>query len=150
MLPHIVSFFSANLGGYFADKLIARGVNLLTVRKLCNTLAFGGLAACLCMVPQFTTTFGVMAIICLGKLFSGFGAGGYIVNHADIGPKYTGRLMGVTNTFAAIPGLVGGILTGVILDVTNSWDMVFYVTAGVTFFGGAFYFLFASAEKQFD
>ena len=150
MLPHIVSFFSANLGGYFADNLIARGVNLLTVRKLCNTLAFGGLAACLCMVPQFTTTFGVMAIICLGKLFSGFGAGGYIVNHADIGPKYTGRLMGVTNTFAAIPGLVGGILTGVILDVTNSWDMVFYVTAGVTFFGGVFYFLFASAEKQFD
>ena len=76
-----------------------------------------------------------MAIICVGKLFSGFGAGGYIVNHADIGPKHTGRLMGVTNTFAAIPGLVGGILTGVILDVTNSWDMVFYVTAGVTFFG---------------
>ena len=56
----------------------------------------------------------------------------------------------ITNTFAAIPGLVGGILTGVILDVTNSWDMVFYVTAGVTFFGGLFYLLFASTEKQFD
>ena len=48
MFPHIVSFVSANLGGYFADNLIARGVNLLTVRKLCNTLAFGGLATCLC------------------------------------------------------------------------------------------------------
>jgi cyanate permease len=58
--------------------------------------------------------------------------------------------MGITNTFAAIPGLVGGILTGIILDVTNSWDMVFYVTAGVTAFGGLFYLLFASTDKQFD
>jgi ACS family sodium-dependent inorganic phosphate cotransporter-like MFS transporter 5 len=88
--------------------------------------------------------------LCVGNVFGGFIAGGFIINHADIGPKYTGRLMGITNTFAAIPGLVGGILTGVILDVTNSWDMVFYVTAGVTFFGGLFYLLFASTEKQFD
>ena len=67
-----------------------------------------------------------------------------------IGPEHTGRLMGITNMVAALPGLVGGVLTGIILDTTNSWDMVFYVVAGVTFFGGIFYFLFASTEKQFD
>ena len=42
--------------------------------------------------------------------------------------------MGITNMVAALPGLVGGVLTGIILDTTNSWDMVFYVVAGVTFF----------------
>ena len=50
----------------------------------------------------------------------------------------------------AIPGIVGVYLTGLILNATGSWDAVFYVTAGVTFFGGLFYLLFASAEKQFD
>ncbi|MFT6434792.1 MAG: ACS family sodium-dependent inorganic phosphate cotransporter [Candidatus Azotimanducaceae bacterium] len=150
MLPHITSFIFVNVGGYFADSLIKRGVTLIRVRKLCNTIGFVGLAVCLCLIPEFNSTAAVMTVMCLGNVFSGFGAGGFIVNHADIGPKYTGRLMGITNTFAAIPGLVGGILTGIILDVTNSWDMVFYVTAGVTFFGGAFYLIFASTEKQFD
>ena len=58
--------------------------------------------------------------------------------------------MGITNSIAAMPGLIGGILTGMILDATGSWATVFYVTAGVTFFGGIFYLLFASTEKQFD
>ena len=105
---------------------------------------------CLCIVPELESVTGIIAIMCLGNVFGGFSAGGFIVNHADIGPKHTGRLMGITNMVAALPGLVGGVLTGIILDATNSWDMVFYVVAGITFFGGIFYFLFASTEKQFD
>jgi ACS family sodium-dependent inorganic phosphate cotransporter len=150
MLPHIASFLFLNVGGYFADYLTNKGVKLLTVRKLCNSIAFGGSGICLCLVPELESVAAIIAIMCLGNVFGGFGAGGFIVNHADIGPKHTGRLMGITNMIAALPGIVGGILTGVILDVTNSWDMVFYVVAGITFFGGIYYFLFASTEKQFD
>ena len=150
MLPHIASFLFLNIGGYLADYLTNKGIKLITVRKLCNSIAFGGSGICLCIVPELESVAAIIAIMCLGNMFGGFGAGGFIVNHADIGPKYTGRLMGITNMIAALPGLVGGILTGVILDVTNSWDMVFYVVAGITFFGGIFYFLFASTEKQFD
>ena len=150
MIPQLVSFAAGNFGGYFADRFAKRGMKLITIRRLFNSIGFGGLAFCLCLVPEFDSTFAVIGLLCVGNVFGGFIAGGFIINHADIGPKYTGRLMGITNTFAAIPGLVGGILTGVILDVTNSWDMVFYVTAGVTFFGGLFYLIFASTEKQFD
>ena len=150
MLPHIASFIFLNIGGYFADYLTNKGVKLITVRKLCNTIAFGGSGICLCIVPELNSVAGVIAIMCLGNVFGGFSAGGFIVNHADIGPEHTGRLMGITNMFAAIPGFIGAIITGMILDATNSWDMVFYVVAGITFFGGIFYFLFASTEKQFD
>ena len=150
MLPHIASFIFLNIGGYFADYLTNKGVKLITVRKLCNTIAFGGSGICLCIVPELNSVAGVIAIMCLGNVFGGFSAGGFIVNHADIGPRHTGRLMGITNMFAAIPGFVGAIITGMILDATNSWDMVFYVVAGITFFGGIFYLLFASTEKQFD
>jgi len=150
MLPHITSFLFINIGGYFADYLTNKGIQLITVRKLCNSIAFGGSGICLCLVPELESVAGIIAIMCLGNVFGGFSAGGFIVNHADIGPKHTGRLMGITNMVAALPGLVGGVLTGVILDATNSWDMVFYFLAGITFFGVFFYLLFASTEKQFD
>ena len=58
--------------------------------------------------------------------------------------------MGITNTFATLPGIVAGYATGYILQVTGSWDLVFIVTAGVTLFGMVFYLLFATGEKQFD
>ena len=150
MLPHIASFLFINIGGYFADYLTNRGIKLITVRKLCNSIAFGGSGICLCIVPELESVAGIIAIMCLGNIFGGFSAGGFIVNHADIGPNHTGRLMGITNMVAALPGLIGGVLTGIILDVTNSWDIVFYVVAGITFFGGIFYLIFASTDKQFD
>ena len=150
MLPHVASFLFLNIGGYFADYLTNKGIRLLTVRKLSNSIAFGGSGICLCIVPELESVAGIIAIMCLGNIFGGFSAGGFIVNHADIGPNHTGRLMGITNMIAALPGLIGGVLTGIILDVTNSWDIVFYVVAGITFFGGIFYLIFASTDKQFD
>jgi ACS family sodium-dependent inorganic phosphate cotransporter len=68
----------------------------------------------------------------------------------DIGPRHAGTLMGITNTAGTIPGIVGVSITGLILQYTGSWALVFQVTAGVTLFGMVFYLLFASGEKQFD
>ena len=68
----------------------------------------------------------------------------------DIGPKYAGTLMGITNTFATLPGIVAVYVTGYILQVTGSWDWVFLTTAGVTLFGMVFYLIFGSGERQFD
>ena len=90
MLPHIASFLFINIGGYFADYLTNKGIKLLTVRKLCNSIAFGGSGICLCIVPELESVAGIIAIMCLGNVFGGFSAGGFIVNHADIGPKHTG------------------------------------------------------------
>ena len=44
--------------------------------------------------------------------FAGMAAGGFIVNHADIGPKYTGTLMGITNMIGAIPGITWSLFSG--------------------------------------
>ena len=150
MLPHLTSFVFLNLGGLFADFLLSKGMKLLRVRRLCNTLGFGGAGICLALVPSFETVASVITVICIGNALSGFAAGGFIVNHADIGPKYTGTLMGITNMIGAIPGIVGVYLSGLILNATNSWDAVFYVVSGVMFFGMTFYFFFSSVEKQFD
>ncbi|MDB2645959.1 hypothetical protein N9Y97_03690 [Pseudomonadales bacterium] len=75
---------------------------------------------------------------------------GHSVNHMDIGLRHAGTLMGITNTAGTIPGIVGVSVTGLILQYTGSWALVFQVTAGVSLFGMVFYLLFASGGKQFD
>jgi ACS family sodium-dependent inorganic phosphate cotransporter len=150
MLPHITSFLFINLAGNVADRMIVSGMNVTLVRKICQTVAFGGLAACLLLVTTVDTVWAAIGILCLGKMFSAANMGGFNVNHMDVAPRHAGTLMGITNTAGTIPGIVGVAVTGLILEYTGSWDLVFQVTAGVTLFGMIFYLLFASGEKEFD
>ena len=150
MLPHITSFLCLNIAGNIADRLIISGMDVTHVRKLMQTVAFGGLAICLFAIGHVDSAWAAIGILCLGKLFGAAGTGGFAVNHMDIGPRHAGTLMGITNTAGTIPGIVGVYVSGLILELTGSWALVFEVTAGVTIFGLIFYLLFASGEKQFD
>ena len=58
--------------------------------------------------------------------------------------------MGITNTFATIPVIIGDYAAGAILEATGSWLLVFQIAAGVTFFGLLFFLAFASSEREFD
>ncbi|MEC7369555.1 MAG: ACS family MFS transporter [Pseudomonadota bacterium] len=149
MLPHISSFVCLNIAGNIADRMIKTGMDVTFVRKLMQTIAFGGLATCLLLITLVDSVWAAIGILCLGKVFSAAGIGGHSVNHMDIGPQYAGTLMGITNTAGTIPGIVGVYISGLILHYTGSWDLVFQVTAGVTLFGMFFYLAFASGEKQF-
>ena len=150
MLPHITSFLCLNVAGNIADRMIVSGMSVTRVRKIMQTIAFGGLAVCLLLVTAVDTVWAAIGILCLGKLFGAAGIGGFNVNHMDVAPRHAGTLMGITNTAGTIPGIVGVAVTGLILEYTGSWDLVFQVTAGVTLFGMVFYLLFASGEKEFD
>ena len=150
MLPHITSFLCLNIAGNIADRLIVSGMDVTRVRKLMQTVAFGGLAICLFAIGHVDSAWAAIGILCLGKLFGAAGTGGFAVNHMDIGPRHAGTLMGITNTAGTIPGIVGVYVSGLILELTGSWALVFEVTAGVTIFGLIFYLLFASGDKQFD
>jgi MFS transporter, ACS family, solute carrier family 17 (sodium-dependent inorganic phosphate cotransporter), other len=54
---------------------------------------------------------------------------GFAANHLDIAPRYAGILMGLSNTFAQLPGIVGVALTGFIVNMTHSFGGVFYLIA---------------------
>ncbi|MFL6871801.1 MAG: ACS family MFS transporter [Candidatus Azotimanducaceae bacterium] len=150
MLPHLTSFLCLNIAGNIADRLIQRGLSVTFVRKLMQSIGFGGLAICLLLITAVDDVWSAIGLLCLGKLFGAAGIGGHSVNHMDIGPRYAGTLMGITNTFATLPGIVAVYITGYILQVSGSWDWVFISTAGVTLFGMVFYLIFGSGERQFD
>ena len=150
IIPSIISVIALNAGGYLADSLIKGGLRVVNVRKTLNSIGFFGSAICLFMIPFFESITMIMALICITNLFTGAAAGGFGVNHADIGPSTTGTLVGIASTFGMIAGVVGNAVSGYVLDVTNSWTLVFHIAASLIVIGGLIYLFFASDQKQFE
>ena len=150
MLPHLVSFVFLNVAGNVADRMVKSGMPITRVRKTCQSIGFGGIALALFVVGEVNSAWLAITIMCIGNAVGAFVTGGFAVNHMDIAPNHAGKLMGITNTFATIPGIIGVTVSGFILEATGSWALVFQVAGAVTVFGMVFYMLFASGEKQFD
>jgi ACS family sodium-dependent inorganic phosphate cotransporter len=150
MIPHIASFVFLNVAGGVADRLIARGMDVTRVRKLMQTIGAGSIGTALALVGFVDTAWAAIAIMTVGNALGAFVTGGFAVNHMDVAPKYAGTLMGITNTAGTIPGIVGVFVSGLILELTGSWALVFLAASGVTVFGLVFFVLFASGRRQFD
>ena len=150
LLPSLVSIFSLILGGYLADGLIKKGYGILKVRKSVNSIGFFGSALFLYLISLEDSLINVVILLCLINICSGICAGGFGVNHADLGPKYTGSLVGIAGSIGMIAAILSPIVAGYILELTNSWSSIFNVCTIVLLFGGTFYLFFASVDKQFD
>ncbi len=150
MAPSIVSFLCLNGAGALGDKLIARGLRVVVVRKLMQTIGFGGTAAALLALTQVQTAEAAVAVMCMSTLLGAAVAAGFACNHLDIAPRHAGALMGLSNTAGTIPGVIGVTISGWLVDVTGSWSIVFIVAASVKLFGLAFFLAFAKGEKQFS
>jgi ACS family sodium-dependent inorganic phosphate cotransporter len=150
MLPSFVSFVCLNLAGQIGDRMIASGMATRRVRKLMQGIGFGGAAAALLALTVVESAGVAVAVMCASAVLGGAASAGFGSNHLDIAPRHAGTLMGLSNTAGTLPGVIGVILSGWIVDVTGSWSMVFYVAAGVKVFGLATFLTFAKGEKLFD
>ncbi|WP_373491351.1 ACS family MFS transporter [Parasphingorhabdus sp.] len=150
MMPHIALFLFINISGVVADRLIGRGMTITHVRKLMMLIGSGGSIAALLLVGQADNAVTAITIMTIGSALGAFAVSGFFVNHMDIAPEHAGTLMGITNTAGTIPGIIGVLVSGWILDVTGSWALVFQVSAAVAAFGLVFYLIFGSGERQFE
>jgi ACS family sodium-dependent inorganic phosphate cotransporter len=150
MLPSFVSFVCLNLAGQLGDRMIASGMATRRVRKLMQGVGFGGAALALLALTVVESAPVAVAVMCFSAILGGAASAGFGSNHLDIAPRHAGALMGLSNTAGTIPGVVGVVLSGWIVDVTGSWSMVFYVAAAVKGLGLAFFLTFAKGERIFD
>ncbi len=150
IMPHIALFLFINLSGVVADRLIDRGMTITRVRKLMMLIGFGGSITALLLVAQAQDAVTAIAIMTVGSALGAFAVSGFFVNHMDIAPEHAGTLMGITNTAGTIPGIIGVLVSGWILEVTGSWALVFQTAAAVAAFGLVFYLVFGSGERQFE
>ena len=62
MIPHLALFFSLNVAGNVADRLIAGGMEVGRVRKLMQTISFASIATALLIVAQVETAWMAIAV----------------------------------------------------------------------------------------
>lgn len=148
-----ILYTSLNLGcscaGQLADKLIDMGVPVRQVRLLAQCTAFLVPAVCLVLACVSQGTYASIVFIAAALGLNSFALSGLYCTHADMSEKFAGPLLGLTNTSGAVPGILGVAIVGVLLQVTDSWQLALF--APIIFFfilGTAVYSLYASSEAQ--
>ena len=118
-IPYLTLSILLFISGYLADWLqIRKYLTTTQVRRYFNCSSF--LAQTVFMMIAAYLLHPVLSVLCLtiGVGLGAFSLSGFAVNHLDIDPQYASILMGISNTFGTIPGIVSPLLTGVI--VTSS------------------------------
>nr|GLL33375.1 sodium-dependent phosphate transport protein 1, chloroplastic [Ipomoea trifida] len=116
VLPWLTMAFSAYAGGWIADSLVRKGVSVTVVRKIMQTIGFLGPAFFLTQLSHVDSP--AMAVLCMtcSQGSDAFSQSGLYSNHQDIAPRYSGVLMGLSNTAGVLAGVFGTAATGYILQ----------------------------------
>ncbi|KAK6239831.1 hypothetical protein QUC31_005300 [Theobroma cacao] len=137
VLPWLTMAAFANIGGWIADTLIMQSIGFL------------GPAFFLTQLSHVRTP--AMAVLCMAcsQGSDAFSQSGLYSNHQDIGPRYAGVLLGLSNTAGVLAGVFGTAATGYILQ-RGSWNDVFKVSVALYIIGTLVWNLFSTGEKVLD
>jgi len=149
VLPWITMAICANVGGWIADSLVSQGVSVTRVRKVMQTIGFLGPAFFLSQLSGVSSV--PAAVLCMmgAQGTDAFSQSGLYSNHQDIGPRYAGVLLGLSNTAGVLAGVLGSLATGYILQ-HGSWEQVWQVAIGLYLAGTLIWNTFATGERVLD
>uniref|UniRef100_L7MUI5 Sialin n=1 Tax=Xenopus tropicalis TaxID=8364 RepID=L7MUI5_XENTR len=151
-LPYLGCWVFMIMAGVIADCLREKlNISTKVVRKIFNTLGMLGPAIFLLAAGYTGCNYSLAVVfLTLSTTLGGFSVAGYGINHLDIAPSFAGLLLGITNTFATIPGMVGPVIAKALThdNTVEQWQIVFYIAAAINFFGAIFFIIFASGNVQ--
>ncbi|GAB6024780.1 hypothetical protein CHUAL_009906 [Chamberlinius hualienensis] len=153
-LPYICSLLVNLFAGKLTDYLRRQGKLTLTIiRRIFNTIGLILPAICMLSITfmDCTQRYMVVAAIVAVQGLSGFAySGGFFYNHVDLSPRHAGILMGFTNMFGTIPGIVAPLLVGLLTPkgTQEEWNVLFYIGTTIYVVGAIVYAMFASGERQ--
>ncbi|KAK9511341.1 hypothetical protein O3M35_000010 [Rhynocoris fuscipes] len=150
-VPYLVMTIIMQFAGLLSDWLCNKEILSRTnVRKLFNCGAFISQTIFMMLAAYLLTPTGVVTCLVFAVGLGAFAWPAFSVNHLDIAPQHASVLMGLSNTFATLPGIISPLISGFI--VTNKsaeeWKIVFYIASFIYLIGAIFYGTFASAERQ--
>uniref|UniRef100_A0A6M2DZM5 Putative permease of the major facilitator superfamily protein n=1 Tax=Xenopsylla cheopis TaxID=163159 RepID=A0A6M2DZM5_XENCH len=154
-LPYLAMAILLQFSGQLADRCQVKGwLTTTQVRRYFNCSAFIGQTIFLLLAGFILKPIGSMVCLTIAVGLGAFAWSGFSVNHLDIAPQYASILMGLSNTFATLPGIISPQLTGFIVngksgdDLLTSWQIVFYISSGIYLIGAVIYWCFASGDIQ--
>lgn len=165
--PYVAQLTVTFIAGFAADWFLVKNFLTLTqVRKYFNNTALIGQMTFLIIVTFLTNTSAIIACISISVGLGGFAMSGYIANTIDIAPQFGSIILGLSNTFATLPGLISPVLSGFIAktpvsftrnliflliaypQTADEFKIVFYITCVIYLVGAIIYGLFTTAEVQ--
>ncbi|MCC3702752.1 MFS transporter [Rouxiella badensis] len=148
-IPFFAGILGVLCGGSISDRLIRRGVNTITARKV-PIVVGAAMAACfVAPVPFVHSTALSIGLLSVGYFFSQLPQGVIWTLASDIAPKEQVASMGAIQNFGGFLGAAcAPIVTGVILDATGQFTNVFFLGAGLLTLGALSYGLFVKKPIQ--
>ncbi|XP_064611638.1 uncharacterized transporter slc-17.2-like [Liolophura sinensis] len=152
-VPYICMFVSSLVTGYVADNLRERNVlSTVNTRRVFQCTAFFGLAVFMIATGYTRCENRMLAVVflSLATSFQALCRSGYLVNHIDIGPRYAGEMLGITNTAATLPGMIAPIVNAALTPDKSQaeWQRVFFMCGGFAVIGGVVFGVFVRGEVQ--
>ncbi len=144
--PWLAMFFGTYAGAGLSDAIMRRTGRLAFTRKLMQSAGLLGSGAMLLLAQRTSTVPMAIAVICVAAGLLGLTWSGYAPNFLDLAPRHSGLLVGFSNTFATIPGIVGVALTGWLVDTTGTYTAAFLLAATVSVVGTVAYIALGRTE----
>ena len=130
--PWLAHFAAANLAAILSDHMIRRGIGIAVTRKLMQSVGLVGSALFLVALHGVPSPAAALVLLCAAAAALACSYSGYAAGILDIAPRHGAVLFGFSNTFAAIPGIVGVAATGWLVDGTGTYSAAFALTAAVS------------------
>ena len=145
-LPLAAGVIGDLAGGWFSDEIIKKTGRIKFARKVVAVTGFF-IAAIVCpLAVMEPDPYISAALFCLAVFSLELVVGNAWAVSLDVGGNYAGSVSSVMNTLGNIGGTIMAVATGYIVT-SYSWDMAFFVVAGLSLVGG-FLFLFVDASRQ--
>jgi MFS family permease len=123
---------SCFLAGWASDRWILAGQSPNLARKFFIVACSLGTALCLVLTVNANATMTTVWLLCMG-VFLGLGTPMlFTIGQTLAGPRAAGQWMGLQNFVGNLSGILGPILTGVLIDKTGSFGWAFVVAAAIS------------------
>jgi len=134
---YLVQAVSAIFWGWLSDRLVNNGWDEGRLRIGLMCIYQFTAAASILGIGLATSQSMILAWLVFGALFGGIGgAHVYAIAQIYAGPRASGTWVGVMNGVGNTSGIVGPIVTGLLIQHTASYMAAFAVSAAIVGFGG--------------
>lgn len=146
---YLVLGTSALAVGWLSDRLVAAGYDESRLRKGLMGVSHGGTAITILGAGLSTSPEALTAWLMFYALVASPGGSNcYALAQIYAGPRAAGSWVGVMNGLGNISGIVGPILTGVLIERSGNYLTAFYVAAAIPAFGAFWWTLVLPRARQ--
>jgi MFS family permease len=132
---YLVYAASAQITGWAADRWMQSGASANRVRKTAIVASHAGVAVSMLGCAFGDPTVCVVSLFAAGFFFGPGSANVFAIGQTLAGPRAAGKWIGVQNCLGNISGVVGPLVTGLVIDRTGDFFWAFAIACGITLFG---------------